>query len=210
MPTAFETFVNDELPNRVASQETSQTANSYPRYTGTAKLTTERTPAQVLSDIGGDAAAYTPLDLDDWEDADPTTKTGALDRMAGGHAGVVLISPTQPTTPGNGQAWLDTSATGSAGTGVLTVNTITASITLTTSQTVVLCDASTGPIIVTLPAASGSSGRQYIIKKIDSSAFSVTIDADGVELIDGDLTAVITSQYESVSIVCDGSNWHIY
>lgn len=59
MPTAFETFVNDELPNRVATSETAPTEGNYPRYTGTAKLTLQRTPAQVLSDIGGAAAAHT-------------------------------------------------------------------------------------------------------------------------------------------------------
>lgn len=165
---------------------------------------------QLDDSLASPTEAYTPADPDDWEDTDPTTKVGGLDRIAGGHAGVVLISPTEPTTPGNGQAWLDTSGIGSPGTGVLAVTTITASVTLTTSQTVVLCDASTGPIIVTLPVASGNSGRQYIIKKIDSSANTVTVNGDGSELIDGDLTAVITSQYESVSIVCDASNWHIY
>ena len=50
--TAFEDFVNDEIGNRIASQEATQTAGSYPRFTGVAKLTTERTPAEVKSDIG--------------------------------------------------------------------------------------------------------------------------------------------------------------
>jgi len=59
MPTAFETFVNDELPNRLASTEAAPTAGNYPRYTGTAKLTTQRTPTQVLSDIAAAAASHT-------------------------------------------------------------------------------------------------------------------------------------------------------
>ena len=65
MPTAFETFVNDELPNRVATQETSQSAGYYARYTGTAKLTTERSPAQVLSDIGAADSATVAAHISD-------------------------------------------------------------------------------------------------------------------------------------------------
>lgn len=57
MATPFETFVNDELPNRVASVEASQTNLYYARYTGVGKLTTERSPAQVLSDIAAASAA---------------------------------------------------------------------------------------------------------------------------------------------------------
>jgi hypothetical protein len=155
------------------------------------------------------AAAYTPAVPDDWEDSDPTTVVGALDRAAGGHAGVCLISAVEPTTPGNGQVWLDTAATGSGGSGVLTVDTITADATLTASQTVILCDASTGAITVTLPAASANAGRRYFVKKIDSSVFTVTIDGNAFETVDGDLTGTLTLQYEAVLIVCDGSNWHV-
>lgn len=153
--------------------------------------------------------AYTPAVPNDWEDTDPATVVGALDRVAGGHSGVVLISATAPTTPANGQAWLDTLATGSPGTGVLAITTITADTTLTDSQTVVLCDATSGGFTVTLPAASSNSGRRYFVKKVDSSANVVTIDADGDDLIDDALTAALMAQYEAVLLVCDGSEWFI-
>lgn len=153
--------------------------------------------------------SYTPAVPDDWENPDPTTIIGALDRIAGGRAGVALISDTEPATPATGQVWLDTDAEGSAGIGILAITTITADTTLTGSYIVVLCDASVVAITVTLPAAASNSGRRYFIKKIDSSANAVTIDANASELIDGDLTAVLTSQYEAPQIVCDGSNWHI-
>ena len=91
----------------------------------------------------------------------------------------------------------------------LTVTTITADTTLATSQMVLLCDATSGAFTVTLPATASNSGRRYFIKKVDSSANSVTIDADGDELIDDALTAVLTAQYEAVLLVCDGSNWVI-
>ena len=71
-------------------------------------------------------------------------------------------------------------------------------------------DASGALVTVSLPAAAGSEGHAFHIKKIDASAFTVVIDADGAELIDGAGTATITTQYESVSLVSDGSNWFIF
>jgi hypothetical protein len=158
---------------------------------------------------GGGQLAYTPAVADNWEDTDPANVVGGLDRIAGGHAGVALISGVEPTVPATGQMWLDTSATGSAGSGILTVNTITADLTLTTSHRFIRCDASSGPIVVTLPAAASNAGRKYCVKKIDPSVNPVTIDTNASETIDGDATAVIVSQYEEVSVVSDGSNWDI-
>ena len=70
-----------------------------------------------------------------------------------------------------------------------------------------LCDCTSNAITVNLDAAN--AGMQYVIKKIDATANAVTIDANGSETIDGGLTAVINTQYESVTIVSDGSNWFI-
>ena len=80
--------------------------------------------------------------------------------------------------------------------------------TATTSDSVILCAASSAWTL-TLYAASGNSGRQLIIKKTDSSANAVTVDGNASETIDGGTTAAITTQFESITIVCDGSNWHI-
>lgn len=120
-----------------------------------------------------------------------------------------MVQATAPSTPANGQIWLDTAASGTGGLGVLNVTTITSNATLTTSQTVVLCDASSGAITVTLPAASGNDGRHYHIKKIDSSGNAVTIDGNGSETVDGETTQAIAVQYNSIQLVCDGSVWHI-
>lgn len=154
--------------------------------------------------------AYTPADPDDWEDTDPTTKAGALDRMAGGHAGVVLISATPPATPAVGQLRLDTTASGSSGMGVVSTTTITTSTVLTTSHVEVGCDATSGPITVTLPAAAGNAGRLYFISKIDGTGNAVTIDGNGSETINGSLTKVLAAQYNAVILVCDGTGWRIY
>lgn len=125
------------------------------------------------------------------------------------NTGVAEVAASAPTTPAAGLIWLDTDAIGTGGLGILNVTTITVDATLTTSQTVVLCDASGGAITVTLPAASGNAGRHYHIKKIDSSGNAVTIEGDGSETIDGKTTQAIAVQYNSINIVCDGSEWHI-
>ena len=122
--------------------------------------------------------------------------------------GVAEVGGDAPTAT-RGVLWLDTSATGSAGTGLLTTTTITANATLTTSHTVVLCDASSGPIAVTLPVAGSNSNRRYFIKKIDGSGNAVTVDGNGAETIDGSTTQIITSQYDCIEIVCNGTEWWI-
>lgn len=122
----------------------------------------------------------------------------------------VFIGPTAPPAPVDGVLWLDTSVPSSAaGAGTLPVTTITSDTILTSSEVVVLCDAILGAITVTLPAASASEGKRYYIKKLDASANSVIVEGNASETIDGGLTAEITSQYQSITIVCDGENWSI-
>lgn len=158
-----------------------------------------------------DAVGYRAEDLGRWEpNENPWSVHRALERIAGGHAGVVFVGPTAPVDPAAGQAWLDTSTAGTGGMGVFAINTITASTTLTTSQTMVLCDASGGAIVVTLPPAAAHSGRGYYIKKVDSSPNTVTIDGNANETIDNALTVVISQQYVARLIVSDGSNWWVF
>ena len=67
------------------------------------------------------------------------------------------------------------------------------------------CDATSGAFSITLPAVS--AGLQYTIKKTDSSANLVTIDGNASEEIDGELTQVLTTQYDVITIVSDGTSW---
>jgi len=74
----------------------------------------------------------------------------------------------------------------------------------------ILCDAISAAFTITLPAAAtASDGFCVILKKTDSGANAITIDGNGTETIDGDLTPELTDQYDSKMIVCDGSNWNI-
>ena len=94
--------------------------------------------------------------------------------------------------------------------GVLrSVTTETASTTLDSTDDVVLVDASGGAITITLPAAATDTGREYTIKKIDTSANAVTVDGNGSETIDNATTAVLGRPYDAIQIVSDGTEWWI-
>ena len=60
---------------------------------------------------------------------------------------------------------------------------------------------------ITLPTASDNTDRIITIKKIDTSAFVVTIDGEGAETIDGVTTTLLSTQYDAVTLLCDGTSW---
>ena len=63
---------------------------------------------------------------------------------------------------------------------------------------------------VTLFAASGNAGKVLTITKTDSSLTNIiTIDGNASETINGATTTTLNTQYESVTLYCDGSNWFI-
>ena len=85
----------------------------------------------------------------------------------------------------------------------------TGAYTVVAGDYIITGDATTGAFTITLPTAVGIAGREYIIKKVDSSANAITVDANASETIDGALTQVISDQYTSITIVSNGSNWYI-
>lgn len=89
--------------------------------------------------------------------------------------------------------------------------TKTGSATLTATETVVLADATTGALTLTLPAASSITPRTiFFIKKIDVAlANQVTIDGNGSETVDGSLSITLENRGEGVLLQTDGSNWRI-
>lgn len=86
----------------------------------------------------------------------------------------------------------------------------TSAYTATSSDCVISCDASGGAFTITLPTASGIAGRLYRIKKSDTSGNAVTIDPNGSETIDGSSTKSLTTAYDSVDLISDGTNWEVY
>lgn len=96
--------------------------------------------------------------------------------------------------------------------GPLNVKVVTQSATADVDDTasVVLANTGVGGITLTLPAVSGRTGRVYIFKKINADATALTLDGNGAETIDGAATfAACDAQYDTVTVVCDGDEWHI-
>jgi hypothetical protein len=89
------------------------------------------------------------------------------------------------------------------------VATKTAAYTVTASDSYIRCDASAGAVTITLPTAAGITGRQYTVKKIDSSLNVCTIDPDLTETIDDAATYDLSVQYQYVTLISNGTNWEI-
>lgn len=92
------------------------------------------------------------------------------------------------------------------------IKTVTSNYIATLADFTILVDAGGGAVTLTLPAASSASSHLYNIKKIDSSANIITIQANAAELIynvSGSNTLYITSQGSAAPIHCDGIAWYV-
>jgi hypothetical protein len=77
---------------------------------------------------------------------------------------------------------------------VTSVNNAASPYTILSTDSVILCDASGGNVALTLPAASGGK-RELTFKKTDNSANTCTVNRAGSDLIDGQTSVVIATQY---------------
>lgn len=89
------------------------------------------------------------------------------------------------------------------------VDVATTPYTATDYDYLLRVDATEANITVNLPAASGYSGKPYIIKKVDSSANTVSVSADTGEYLDGHASVTLISQYDAVTIQGNGTGWDI-
>jgi hypothetical protein len=142
------------------------------------------------------------------------TVTNVSVTTANGFSGTVATSTSTPAITlqttvtgilkGNGTAV----SAASAGTDYaipITRTLITSDTTLTT-QTYVAVDATSSVVTITLPAAASNTNKIYTIKKIDSTN-SVVIDPNGSETIDGSSTITLTTQWDMIKIISNGTNW---
>lgn len=120
----------------------------------------------------------------------PLVCAGAVQIPAGAAAGSVLTSDAS----GNA-SWQVLAAPAS------TVRTITAATVTANAHDTILGNATSNAITVTLPTAT--SGVRVTVKKTDSSANAVTITG----VIDGVTNPALTSQYQSISLIANGSSW---
>lgn len=80
--------------------------------------------------------------------------------------------------------------------------------TETSGDVVLLVDATSGPVTITLPTTSGNSAR-FSIQKTDASTNTVTVVPHGSETIVDASTAVITRRYETPTFVPYSTNWSV-
>ena len=74
---------------------------------------------------------------------------------------------------------------------------------------VVLADATSGGITITLPKANKAKEFVYHVKKIDSSTNDVTIQPQNSELIDSEDCFIIERQNTNFMIVSNGTAWYV-
>jgi hypothetical protein len=119
-----------------------------------------------------------------------------IDNGAGGTNRKVLASRLKTYAGGGAAAAADTVA-----------KTSTYSILAGDDQKSVLCSGGNFTINLTAAATLGD-GFTVTVKKT-SVVGMVTIDANGSETIDGLLTLKLRQEHASVTLICDGSNFHI-
>lgn len=85
----------------------------------------------------------------------------------------------------------------------------TTNYTVLATDSIMSGDCTSGNLTFTLPAAASITGRQYTFKRIDGSANSVIVDGNASETIDGATTYTLATQWQSISIISNGTNWLI-
>lgn len=97
--------------------------------------------------------------------------------------------------------------TGSAG---YTYSAKSADYTVTTSDNILVVGMTTASTdrTVTLPAAASSTNRVITVVKVDSGTGKCIVDGNGSETINGQLTITLYQQYDSLTLVCNGTAWY--
>jgi hypothetical protein len=172
-----------------------------------------------------------------------TLGTGSISLAPGGTGNISLTTYSSGngsislTASGSGNIVITPGATGNVGIGAsspasalqvagplaTSVATYTSSQTLTNSNSIVFVNAGSGSVTITLPSASGITGRQYTIKRIDSIGFNgntssystptsgyyATINVSGGGTIDSQSTLYLPNYGSYYTVVSDGTNWEI-
>jgi hypothetical protein len=123
------------------------------------------------------------------------------------------IDALLPSQGSNSGKFLTTNGTTSswgtpAGT-ALSVVTKTTTYTATTSDDVIFGDTSGGAWTLALYTAVGNTGKRLYLKKTTSDTTAWTIDPNASETINGVTTWKLATQYSSLTLISDGTNWQI-
>ena len=108
----------------------------------------------------------------------------------------------------NGGSWTNIlGQTGSSGFTFVAVNSTNYSMANNESFATVTTGSSDRTI--TLPPAANVTGKEIVIKKVDSGTGGIIIEGDLTDTLDGSLNKTIGGQYSYMRVVSDGDNWHI-
>jgi hypothetical protein len=185
------------------SLELHQSAVTKVRFTAKATGGSFNPPNMVTNGstvFGRDPGIETPdytVDMISEDVADVTLRVGGM------------VGQTADVFEANGTSTFNGGVTTGAAVNRYTETIAAASDTLDATNHIIFADAVSNNVLINLPQASTCAGREYVIKKVDSSSNTVTVDGYLTETIDGGLTAVLILQHESITIVSDGTEWWI-
>jgi hypothetical protein len=91
----------------------------------------------------------------------------------------------------------------------LSVVTKTAAYTLTDADDVILVDATSGAVTITLHAVATAKRKPYYFKKIDAGGNAMVLEPDGAETVDGAANISVTVQYTAYTLFPTSSGWVI-
>ncbi|MCX6799800.1 MAG: hypothetical protein NT091_01495, partial [Candidatus Falkowbacteria bacterium] len=110
-----------------------------------------------------------------------------------------MINVTEGATPNPGHAASEVD---------FVQTTKTANYTITTTDKVIMADATSGAFTLTLPSAVGIQDTLFFIKKIDSALNNiVTIATQSSQTIDSVSQATLKQRGESINLQSNGTNW---
>lgn len=95
---------------------------------------------------------------------------------------------------------------------VIPVKTVSAAYAMSDYDRVILVNAASAPVTVTLPAAgaafNGWGSKEIVVKKVDATANAVTAAASSGN-IDGAASKATTTQYATMRFLSDGTNYWV-
>ena len=161
------------------------------------KITDQDGDTQIQVEEGGDDDDTIRFDLAGAEDFTMTANTFNI------LSGSTLNVNSGATIANNG------TATGFGGSAT-SAKTAAYTVIAADDGKTILCSAASADYAVALTAAGTlGDGFSVTIKKSDATKFMITINPNSTETIDGLLDLKLRNEHSEVTLICDGSNWHI-